>query len=106
MSVARDCDLGQGDDEKDGEQKKEGGGLQNVDGLYATGPLEAGDVVFTEDDAPDAQLGRSEDPNCEIVDGGGIMAVVATRSIAEGEFFTVLPSDNESDDDDDEMDSD
>ena len=108
VSVARDCDLNgvDDDDRKSDSDEVVNGGLQNVDGLYATRSLEEGDVAFTEDDAPNAEIGRSIDPNCEVVeDEHGRMAVIAQRRIEEGEFFTIFESDDESEyeDEDDEM---
>ena len=72
--------------------------MSNVDGLYAAADVEAHTIVFREDAMPDAELHRSSDPNCEVVeleDGTG--AVVSRRRIAAGEFFCVAPSDDESD---------
>ena len=74
------------------------GGMQNVDGLYATNDIQAGTIVFTEDDMPDAELHRSStNPNCEVVDLNGGHAVVSTRAIRAGEFFCVPESDQEMD---------
>ena len=43
--------------------------MTNVDDLYAPHDIEEGTVIFTENDLPDAQLQRSDDPNCEVVEG-------------------------------------
>ena len=61
---------------------------------------EEGTVIFTENDLPDAQLQRSDDPNCEVVEasvegsGESCMAVVALRYIKMGESFTVHEDDD------------
>ena len=75
--------------------------MTNVDDLYAPHDIEEGTVIFTENDLPDAQLQRSDDPNCEIVEAsvegsdGSCMAVVARRDIKMGESFTVCVDDEE-----------
>lgn len=85
--------------------------MTNVDGLYATNDIEAGTVVFREDEMPDCELHRSKDTyNCEVVElEDGTQAVVSTRDITAGEFFCLEDSDGESEfetDDDDDDDAD
>lgn len=79
-----------------------GGGMTNVDGVYATNAIDAGTIVFRETDMPDCELHRSSlDPNCEVVElEDGTNAVVSTRSIAAGEFFCLPESDSEGEVDD------
>lgn len=78
--------------------------MSNVDGLYATEPIEEGTVIFREDQMPECELHRSStNPNCSIVeleDGQG--AVVSTRDIATGEFFAVPPSSDEEEEEEEE----
>jgi len=78
------------------------GGMTNLDGLYATGDIEVGTIVFTEIDMPDCELYRSANPNCEVVQlEDGTSAVVSIREIASGEFFCVGKSEDEASSDDD-----
>jgi hypothetical protein len=49
-------------------EEGEGEGYTNVDGLYASRAVAAGEVVLTEDEMPDCALPRSEKPNCEVVE--------------------------------------
>lgn len=83
-----------------------GGGMTNVDGLYATNDIAAGTILFRETDMPDCELHRSKDnPNCELVeleDGTG--AVVSLRMIAAGEFFCIAESDDDEDEEESEGD--
>ena len=44
--------------------------MTNVDGLYAPHDISAGDVIFTEEEMPEGEMGRSENPNCEVVEVG------------------------------------
>eukprot|EP00985_Skeletonema_marinoi_P012567 scaffold6079_cov88-Skeletonema_marinoi.AAC.1 len=89
--------------------------MTNVDGTWATEAIEADTILFTEHNMPDIELPRvqlrtemasfldntaSEGPNCQLVEleddeGGTFMAVVTLRDIREGEFFTLLESDDE-----------
>lgn len=57
------------------------GGMTNVDGIYATSPIEEGTIVFTENDMPNAELHRSSsNPNCRVVVlDDGSSAVVSAR---------------------------
>jgi U3 small nucleolar RNA-associated protein 6 len=76
------------------------GGMKNLDGLYATNDIERGTVVFTEIDMPDCELHRSRNPNCEVVElEDGTSAVVSSRNIAAGDFFSVPESSSDEDDD-------
>ena len=52
---------------------------------------------------PDAELPRSDSPNCEVDvldDGTGVL--IAIKDINAGEFFSVIHSDDDDDDDDDD----
>ena len=70
--------------------------MSNVDATYATNDIEEGDIIFTEDTLPDGELGRSENPNCQVVElEDGTQAVVAVREIKSGEFLCVADSDAE-----------
>jgi U3 small nucleolar RNA-associated protein 6 len=86
--------------------------MSNVDGMYAASDLEAGVIVFRQDDMPDCELHRSSDPNCEVVflNDENVHAVVSIRAIRAGEFFCVAESsseeEEEADDDDEEEDDD
>ena len=98
VSFARDVHFGEG---SEGGAKTEN---TNVDGIYAVEDVEAGTVVFTEEDAPDGELCFvSEGANCEVVElEEGGRAVVTVRDVKVGEFFTVLEDDDDDDDDDDD----
>ena len=80
--------------------------FKNVEGLYASRPVAAGDVVLTEDELPECSLPRSEDPSCQVVWlEGGTGALVARRALVVGDWLSIAPSDDEesgSDDDDGE----
>ena len=109
VSYARDVYLdGSPAHEDNGESNGEvGGGMTNVDGLYAANDIEVETIVFTEEDMPDCELHRSTDPNCKVVeleDGGG--AIVSIRDILSGEFFSIAESSDEEESDDDEEDED
>ena len=72
----------------------------NIDGVYATAQLSAGDVALFESELPDCALPRSSEPNCSVVydfQGGDEAALVALKDIAVGECFTVAPSSDEED---------
>ena len=72
--------------------------MSNLDGLYAAEAIEKDTVVFTEEDMPDCELHRSEDPNCELVQlDNGIGAIASRRAIAAGEFFCIAESSDEED---------
>lgn len=77
--------------------------MTNIDGLYATEDIEAGVVIFREEDMPDCELHRSKDnPNCQVVElDDGTGAVVSCRPIAAGDFFCVAESSDDDDDSDD-----
>lgn len=69
----------------------------NVDGLYASRRVTAGEIVLTESELPDCSLPRSDDPTCEIAwleDGTG--ALIALKNLRAGDWLTVAPSDDES----------
>ena len=91
-------------DEVTENSKSSSEGMTNVDGLYATDDIEAGTVIFREDDMPDCELHRSkENYNCEIAElEDGVQAVVSTRNIAAGEFFCIAESDDEDEEEWDE----
>ena len=72
--------------------------MSNLDGLYAAEAIEKDTIVFTEEDMPDCELHRSEDPNCDLVQlDNGIGAIVSRRAIAAGEFFCIAESSDEED---------
>ncbi len=73
----------------------EGADLTNVDGPYAVEPIEAGTILFRAEECPDIQLGRSTEPNCELVEFEGDLAIVSMRDIAPGEFFCIANSSDE-----------
>ena len=73
--------------------------MSNLDGLYAASDIEKDTVIFTEEDMPDCELHRSDDPNCELVQlESGLGAIVSRRAIAAGEFFCIAESSDEEDD--------
>ncbi|GKZ00310.1 hypothetical protein MPSEU_000983900 [Mayamaea pseudoterrestris] len=78
--------------------------MTNVDGMYATSDIEEGTILFREADMPSCELHRATndaDANCDVVElEDGTSAVVSTRKIAAGEFFSVPESDDESGDGD------
>lgn len=87
LSFARDIYLGRDVAEED---------MTNVDALFAVEDIEAGTLLFKADENPDLELGRSNEPNCEVVElQDGTLAIVTTRAIASGEFFTVEHSEEE-----------
>ena len=65
--------------------------MTNVDGLFATRALAAGEVVMTEEDMPECALPESHAYNCEVCEDeeSSVLCLVATRDIASGEFLTV-----------------
>ena len=90
------------DDGDDEQEEEEGEQYTNRDGMYASKPLQAGEVVFYEAELPDCALPRSTEPNCEIAwleDGSG--ALVALQDLQVGDWLTVAPSDSEDSDDED-----
>ena len=96
ISVARDLYFPENVAAAEGE-----GDLTNVDGPYAISPIEAGVLLFRASENPDLQLGRSTEPNCELVETeDGELVVLSIRSIAEGEFFCIAHSDDEEDEED------
>jgi len=126
ISIARDLHFN-----KDLSDELTADGLTNVDGIYAPRDIEEGTVVFRESDMPDAELHRVKhgDHNCEVVEleeeeeeegegeGEGedgeettMMAVVSTRQIKAGEFYTLPESSDDENwkefDEDDEDDDD
>ena len=82
--------------------------MTNLDGLYANCDIEEATVIFRESEMPDCELHRSSiSPNCEVVElEDGTSAVVSTRPIAAGEFFSVAESSSSSEDDEEEGDDD
>lgn len=73
----------------------EGSDLTNVDGPYAIEHIEAGVLLFRASENPDLQLGRSTEPNCEVMeDENGELVVMSIRKIAPGEFFCIEHSDD------------
>mmetsp|Transcript_29167 Transcript_29167/g.49236 ORF Transcript_29167/g.49236 Transcript_29167/m.49236 type:complete len:410 (+) Transcript_29167:60-1289(+) len=108
-----------GDDKESGTDEGASSGLQrsqeekdededevytNLEGLYASKDVAAGDVVLTEEEMPNCSLPRAESPTCEVVwleSGEG--ALVARVDLRIGDWLTIAPSDseNESDDSDD-----
>ena len=74
--------------------------MTNVDAVYASKSIKAGNVVLTEDDMPDCELPRSNDPNCAVTmldNGQG--ALIAIKNIDEGDFFSIANSSSSDDDD-------
>jgi U3 small nucleolar RNA-associated protein 6 len=72
----------------------------------ATGDIDEGTIIFTEDDMPDCSLHRSSNPNCALVEiDEGAQAIVSIRPIKLGEFFCVANSDDEASEDDSEDDN-
>ena len=71
--------------------------MTNVDGVYATSDISQGTIIFTEVDMPDCELHRSStDANCEVVElEDGTNAVMASRPILSGEFFSIPESSDE-----------
>lgn len=70
----------------------------NIDAIYASKNLKAGEVAVRESDLPDCSLARSDNPNCEVVydfEGTDEAAVLALRDIPTGECFSVAPSSSE-----------
>ncbi|KAL3935668.1 MAG: hypothetical protein SGBAC_008862 [Bacillariaceae sp.] len=84
--------------------EEDGGGMTNVDGMYASDDVDAGTVVFTEHDMPDGELHRSATaPNCEVVElEDGTNAVVTTKDVACGDFFCLPEANRENEDDEDD----
>lgn len=78
----------------------------NIDGLYASRDLLAGDIVLLEEDMPDCELPRSDDPTCEVgylEDGSG--CIIAVKDLSVGDWLTVAPSDSEEESDEEGNDS-
>ncbi|KAJ1439623.1 hypothetical protein B484DRAFT_174877 [Ochromonadaceae sp. CCMP2298] len=76
---------------------------KNVDGLYAVRNVMCGDVVMLESEMPDAELPRTDDPNCEVCeteDGEGCL--VAVKDIAAGDWLSVAESEDEDEEDEEE----
>ena len=109
------CKNDRNEDVEDGESnggamEKEETVMTNVDGTYATEDIAAETILFTERNLPNCELHRSKtDPNCQVIEleddvgrGESYMAVVTLRDIKAGEFFSVLESDE---DEEDEFDS-
>ncbi|CAK9084400.1 Hypothetical protein SCF082_LOCUS40039 [Durusdinium trenchii] len=70
--------------------------MTNVEGHYAVQAIRKGAVIFTEDDAPDLQLPRSSEANCELRESqDGRLVVAAKRAIRKGEWFSVSESEEE-----------
>jgi hypothetical protein len=107
ISYARDVYLNEKADEYEAGELKErsttkgGGGMTNLDGLFAPKNVEEGTVIFTEKTFPNGELYRSEDPNCEVVElpGDEGMAVVSLRDVKEGEFYSIAESSDEEEED-------
>ena len=98
VSYARDVYFDKSDgstSKKDDDDEK----MSNLDGLYAADNIDKDTIIFTEEDMPDCELHRSEDPNCELVQlESGLGAIVSRRAIAAGEFFCIAESSDEEDD--------
>jgi hypothetical protein len=103
VSYARDFRL---DDRPAGDSEPVGG-MTNVDGLYALEDIEAGTIIFSENDMPDCELHRSSlaHANCEVVElEDGTSAVASIRPITAGEFFCVPESSDDEGSLDDDID--
>eukprot|EP00978_Attheya_sp_CCMP212_P022711 scaffold68169_cov58-Attheya_sp.AAC.3 len=100
ISYARDIHL-------DGTQPTEGDEqhMNSKDGAWATAFIAKGTVLLTEVDPPISRTTVRADANCEMFvvedseEGEKQLAVVAFRDIKEGEFYTILESKNEEQDD-------
>jgi U3 small nucleolar RNA-associated protein 6 len=109
ISYARDVYFDSNDvhGEEDSANLSKQQSMTNIDGTYAAEDIEAETILFTEHTMPDCELHRSKtNPNCQVVEledesGESYMAVVSLRYIKAGEFFCVMESDSEGDDDDD-----
>jgi len=70
--------------------------MTNVVGRYATKRIPKGAVVLTEQDMPDCELPRTKRANCEVGElSDGTMALVAKRTIAQGEWLAISDSEDE-----------
>jgi len=103
VSYARDLYLTWEENDGDGNDDDivdDEGNMTNLDGLYASNDIEAGTIIFTEEDMPDCELHRTKDnPNCEVIEmENGSGAIVSRRKITAGEFFCVLETDDEDND--------
>ena len=91
-------------DDESGSKVNIGSDMSNVDGLFAVGDIPEGEIVLTEEDMPDCELPRSDNPTlclAELVVGGeAMMALVAQRNIRKGEWFSVA---HDADTDEDEL---
>jgi len=68
----------------------------NINGHYATQSIPKGTVIFTAEDAPDLELPRNSESNCELREmSDGELAVVAKRKIVAGEWFALSESEEE-----------
>lgn len=82
--------------------------MTNLDGLYANCDIEEATIIFRESEMPDCELHRSSiNPNCEVVElEDGTSAVVSTRPIMAGEFFSTAESSSSEDEEEEEEDDD
>jgi len=87
LSVARDMYL-------DG-TKPRAPDFTNIKGHFATRPFDRNEIVFTEEEAPDLALPRSEKANCALRDLDGELVVVAKRKIQAGDWFCISESEEE-----------
>ena len=72
------------------------GTMKNLDGLYATDDIDAGTVIFTENDLPECHIPSAINPNCEVVElEDGTSALVSMKHIAQGQFFCVAESESD-----------
>ena len=69
--------------------------MTNIEGLYASEDMEKDVIILTENDFPECELLRSAEPNCEVVEIDGEMALVSKRAIMMGEWLSVAHSDDE-----------
>ncbi|CAJ1379314.1 unnamed protein product [Effrenium voratum] len=70
--------------------------MTNVEGHYALRPIRKGAVIFTEEEAPQLQLPRSSDANCELQESqSGGLVVAAKRAVKKGEWFSLSDSEEE-----------
>lgn len=87
LSIARDMYL-------DG-RKPNACDMTNVIGHYALHPIRSGEIVFTEDDAPDLELPRAAVSNCGLRELHGKLVVVAKRRIKVGDWLSLSDSEEE-----------
>lgn len=85
----------------EGEKEEDEDIFMNREGVYASKAVPEGQVILTEDELPDCELVRSTEPNAFVSTlDTGAGCLVALRDITAGEFLSVAPSDDESEEGD------